>query len=319
MSEPSAIEEERPRDLGLGVRSAALGRLRQLNRDGSFNVARTGLGFFASLNLYHQLLTMRWLTFYAAMFGAFVASNIIFGLFFALLGPEALHGWQSQTFLARLIDGFFFSVQTFSTIGYGAMAPASPMANLAVTLDAFVGLIFSALATGLLFARFARPTARILFSERALIAPYRGLTGFMFRMANQRKSELIGVEVIVLLSWVEKTEGSPQRQYRKLDLEIDRVTFFPLHWTIVHAIDAGSPLYGRSTEWLDAVDAEFLVLVSGTDDTFATTVNARTSYSHDELLWGARFADMYITPDDRGVVRVDLGRLHEVEEIEKRA
>lgn len=314
MSEQSAIEEERPRDLGFGVRASAIGRLRQLNRDGSFNVARTGLGFLASLNLYHQLLTMRWLTFYLTMFGVFVGVNIVFGLLFALCGSDALHGWHPDGFITRAVDGFFFSVQTFSTIGYGAMAPATPWANLLVTADAFVGMVFSALATGLLFARFARPTARVLFSENAVVAPYRGVTGFMFRMANQRRSELIGVEVTVMMSWVENIAGAPQRQYRKLELEIDRVTFFPLHWTIVHPIDVGSPLHGRSVEWMAFADAEFLVLVSGTDDTFSTTVNTRTSYRHDEILWGARFADMYVAPDERGVVRVDLGRLHVVED-----
>jgi len=317
MSDQSALEEERPQDLGFGVRNSALGRLRQLNRDGSFNVARTGLGVFASLNLYHQLLTMRWLTFYATMFGVFVGVNVIFAILFALLGPDALHGWDGHDFSLRLIDGFFFSVQTFGTIGYGAMAPATPWANLVVTVDAFVGLIFSALATGLLFARFARPTARILFSERAVIAPYRGISAFMFRMANQRKSELIGVEVLVMLSWVESGASGPQRQYQRLDLEIERVAFFPLHWTIVHPVDVGSPLHGRNSEWLASVDAEFLVLISGTDDTFASNVNARTSYSHSEIQWGARFADMFLDPDERGIVRVDLGRLHAIETVEQ--
>jgi inward rectifier potassium channel len=302
-------------DLGFGSRVSELSRLRMLNRDGSFNVARSGLSFFQSLNVYHSLLEMPWLRFHAVVFLCFVAINILFAVAFFLCGPGALNGVSSVTLVDRFRDCFFFSVQTFTTVGYGHVSPNTIAANLLVLICAFVGLFSFALATGLLFARFSRPTAKILYSDQALIAPYRDVTALQFRIANQRRSQLLGVEARILMTWVDDPGGRRTRQYRQLQLERERVTFFPLHWTVVHPIDEQSPMYGMTDERLREVEGEFLVLLSAVDDSFATTVHSRTSYRHDEIVWGAKFVDIF-KREARDVMHVDLKKLHQFERVD---
>jgi inward rectifier potassium channel len=300
------------RDLGFGSRVTEQSRLRLLNRDGTFNVERTGLSFLESLELYHSLLTMPWWRFYLVTFAAYVAINVAFAALFLALGDGALGGIQETTIGGRFVDAFFFSVQTFTTVGYGHIFPNGNGANFLVVINAFVGSLSFALATGLLFARFSRPTARIGFSRNAIIAPYRGITAFEFRIANQRRSQLIDVEARVLLVLNESTNGTTKRRFHALALERDRVAFFPLTWTIVHPIDESSPLFGMSFDDLCASNAEFTVLLTATDDVFSQMVHARTSYNGDEVVFGARFTDPFV-PSTDGILRVDLRRLNDYE------
>jgi inward rectifier potassium channel len=306
--------DEDLKDLGFGTRVSEQSRLRMLNRDGSFNVARSGLPFFQSLNAYHALLEMSWLRFHFTVFLLFVGVNTAFAWAFYLCGPNALNGVGGTTPVDRFRDCFFFSVQTFTTVGYGRVSPNTIAANVLVLVCAFVGLFSFALATGLLFARFSRPTARILYSDRALITPYRDVTSLQFRIANKRRSQLLGVEARVLMTWVDDPDGRRLRQYRQLQLERDRVAFFPLHWTVVHPIDESSPLYRMTPDQLQRSEGEFLVLLSAVDDSFAQTVHSRTSYRHDELVWGARFVDIF-RREHREVMHVDLRLLHEYEKV----
>jgi len=209
-----------------------------------------------------------------------------------------------------LLETFFFSVQTFATIGYGGMHPVGLAANLLVTLESLVGLLGFALATGILFSRFSQPTAKILFSRNAIIAPYRGITAFEFRIANARSNELIQVEARVMLSRL-KPDGN--RDFIPLKLEREKVVFFPLAWTIVHPIDEESPLWGLTQEDLTASQAEVLVLLSGIDETFSQTVHTRSSYRADEIVCGARFANLFNPPTSDGVLSVDVSRLDQIE------
>jgi inward rectifier potassium channel len=302
--------EEINRDLGFGAVVAGKSQKRLLNRDGSFNVVREGLKFFASWSPYHYLLTVSWPRFLALVVAAYLALNALFGAVYFSLGPGALLGVEDSGLGSRFLPSFFFSVQTFATIGYGQMAPVGVVANLVVTVESLVGLLGFALATGLLFARFSRPTANILFSETAIIAPYRGLTAFEFRIVNARRNQLIEVQAKVLFAGFRDGRGT--RDFVQLPLERDRVAFFPLAWTIVHPIDAESPLFGVTREELIAADAEFLILLSGTDETFAQTVNARSSYKADEVVWGARFTNLF-NPPKNGVLSIDISRLHSFE------
>jgi inward rectifier potassium channel len=301
-------------DLGFGSRVTEQSRLRLLNRDGSFNVRRVGLSFLESLDLYHSLLTMPWWKFFLVTFANYLVINLLFATIFFALGADALGGITETELTERFLDDFYFSVQTFTTVGYGHLFPRSNTANLLVVLNAFLGSLFFALATGLLFARFSRPTAKIEFSHRALIAPYRDITGFEFRIANQRRSQLIDVSARVLLVLNETVDGTTKRRFHNLSLERERVAFFPLTWTIVHPIDESSPLYGRTEADLRSAEAEFTVLLTATDDIFAQMVHARTSYLGDEVVWGAKFTDPFVASDD-GILRVDLRRLHEYEEV----
>jgi inward rectifier potassium channel len=210
-------------------------------------------------------------------------------------------------------QAFFFSVQTFATIGYGQIGPNGFAANSLVTIEALVGLMFQALATGLLFARFSRPTASILFSQQAIIAPYGGGQSLQFRIANRRKNEIIQLEAQVLLSAMETDgRGGLVRRYRLLPLERNKVTFFPLSWTIVHPIDQASPLAGKTSADLVQAEAEVLVLLSGIDETFAQTVHARSSYRAEDIIWNRRFRSIFVQEQGRSL-SVDISRLHEIE------
>ncbi len=305
-------DEDATRDLGFGAVVARESRKRLLNRDGSFNVVREGLSFLQSLSPYHFLLTTSWPRFLGMVVLFFLVTNAVFGLAYFACGPGQIAGSTATTPGGQFLEDFFFSVQTFATIGYGGMHPVGLAANVLMTLESLVGLLGFALATGLLFARFSRPTARILFSENAIIAPYRGISAFEFRIANARSNELIQVTAQVLLSRF-KLDGSGNREFLPLKLERDRVVFFPLAWTIVHPIDEESPLWGSNENDLAEWDAELLVLLSAIDETFSQTVHARSSYKHHEIICGARFVSLFnpLRPD--GVLSIDISRLDVLE------
>jgi inward rectifier potassium channel len=304
------------RDLGFGSVVARESRQRLLNRDGSFNVRRDGMKPLASLSLYHHLLTIPWSKFLALVVVAFLAVNVVFGLAYLACGPEALHGAPAADMGGNeFLRAFFFSVQTFATIGYGHISPAGLAANVLVTVEALTGLLVFALATGLLFARFSRPTAKIVFSERALIAPYQGqgATAFEFRIVNSRSSQLIEVECQLLFT--QFSDDRTARRFVPLALERQKVTFFPLSWTIVHVIDANSPLFGLSHDELVANNAEFLVLLTGFDETFSQTVHTRSSYKPQEIVWGASFKNIYKPLDASGTLRIDVGLLNDYQRV----
>jgi inward rectifier potassium channel len=309
MANPTNSEDP-GRDLGFGSVVTRESRRRLLNQDGSFNVVREGLSPFTSLSLYHTLLTTSWPRFLGLTALSYLLANALFALGYMACGPEALGGLRSDTPQGRFVEEFFFSIQTFATIGYGVVYPRSLAANLLMAAESLVGLLGFALATGILFARFARPTARILFSRRALIAPYQGITAFEFRIANARSSQLIDVAVRVQLT---RLRPDGRRDFLPLVLERSQVVFFPLAWTIVHPIDETSPLWGLTERDFLEQDMEFLILLTGTDETFAQVVHTRSSYKAEEVVWGARFVNLFnpTTPD--GVLSIDIGRLHDYE------
>jgi inward rectifier potassium channel len=301
------------RDLGFGSVVSQQSKRRLLNRDGSFNVVRDGLPWWASLSLYHALLRLSWPRFLGLLGVAYVALNTLFAAAYLLCGPGALRGPTPVPVEGRFLQAFFFSVETFGTIGYGNIYPVGVPPNTVVTLESFVGLTCLALATGIIFARFARPTARIMFSRQAVIAPYRGGAAFEFRIMNQLSSQLVEVGAQVILSWIEIRDGQPFRNYYALPLERTKVSFFPLAWTVVHPIDEASPLRGVTPETLARQQSEFIVLLTGFDEMFSQTVHARSSYRFEEIVWGARFANVFNHDDPRQVLSVDASRLHEIE------
>ncbi len=312
---PPTVTEQDLRDLGFGSVVSRESQTRLVNRDGSFNVARRGLRFFESFSVYHFMLTIPWWMFFGITAGSYLLANAAFGLAYLACGPNALGsntaGMEHHTFLRA----FFFSVQTISTIGYGQVVPIGIVANTLVTLEALAGLIGFAIVTGLLFARFSRPSARMLFSRHAVIAPYRGIAAFEFRVANARRNELIEVAAKVLLTRFEMVDGVHTRRYYPLALERDRVTFLPLTWTVVHPIDPDSPMYGETMDSLRRSHAEFIVLLSGFDETVAATVNQRTSYVPAEMRWGAKFANAFLIVATEGKkVAFDMRQFDKIEE-----
>lgn len=301
------------RDLGFGSVVATETRTRLLNRDGTFNVRREGIGFWRSLSLYNWLLDISWPRFFLVVAFGYVVVNALFAIAFYLVGPGALEGPQP---LGRFARAFFFSIETLGTIGYGNISPQTFGAHVLVTLEAFAGLLAIALVTGILFARFSRPIPRIAFSERALIAPYRGRTAFMFRIANERSSQIIDLEARIVLALFDKADGHATRRFTVLSLERNRVALFPLSWTVVHPIEETSPLYGLTDRDLAERGAEFLILLTGLDETFMQTVHARSSYRYDEIVWGAKFSDIFAHDRAANDLSIDVSRIHAFDRVE---
>ncbi len=282
------------RDLGFGAVVSQESHQRLLNRDGSFNVERKGLGLLASWSPYHVLLTMSWSRFLLLGIVGYLVANGLFASAYLACGAKALINTAPGAGLSPFWRAFFFSVETLSTIGYGNIVPVNAWANFVVALEALAGLMGFAIATGLVFARFSRPTANVLFSSHAVVAPYQGITALEFRVANARSNELIEVSAKVIISRFEEVDGVYTRRYYPLALERDSVVFLPLTWTVVHPIDERSPLYGQSQQALAQSSAEVLVLLKAFDETFSTIVQTRTSYSYDDVVWGARFANAFM-------------------------
>ena len=302
MSQPNQNFNE---ELGIGKQAEQETRFRMLNRDGTFNVRKTGLPFGARLDLYNALIMMTWLRFYALVLCSFIGLNVMFASVLWTLGPHTITHTEGAN---RYWEGFFFSVQTFATIGYGVLAPSSTGGNVMVVMISFTGTIYTALATGLLFARFSRPMARIMYSDKALISPFRDGRALMFRVTNMRKSQLIDVQARVILAQMVSNGNERVRRFFLLDIEVDKILFMPQHWTVVHIMDQNSPLYGVTMDDLKAHNSEILVLLSATDDGFSQTVHSRWSYEPDEIVCGGTFTSMFTEPIN-GRVTVDLRRL----------
>jgi inward rectifier potassium channel len=280
---------------------------RMINKDGSFNVVRRGAGW-RDIHPYLHLINASWTVFFTVIISAYAVVNMMFAAVYYLLGPDTLSGgFEAPTSTGRFLTSLYFSSHTLTTVGFGNIAPKSDAANLIAAFEAFIGLLGFAIATGLLFGRVSKPSARIGFSERAIIAPYHGGSSLQFRVVNRRPNTLLELEAMVLLSAVNPLAGKgPTRTYTTLQLEREKVYFFPLTWTVVHPIGEDSPLYGKSSADLEAMQAELLILIKAWDDTFSQTVNQRYSYRYDEIVWNARFAPAFETSRDGNmIVRID--------------
>lgn len=307
------VHENETRDLGFGSVVAGQSRERLLNQDGSFNVRRTGLSFLTSLNVYHTLMTMPWKVFLSLLLLLYFLSNVVFGLLYASLGAESLVDTSASPTSSLFMRGFFFSVQTFATIGYGTIHPVGTIPNLLVTVESYYSMVATALITGVIFARFSRPTAQIRFSRVAVVAPYREIEGFMFRLVNGRSNQLIEVEAKVMFTRFVEEDGKVVRRFDTLELERETVAFFPLAWTIVHPINEKSPLYGLTPEDLTKSDAEFLVLLTATDETFAQIVHTRSSYKPVEIKFGYKFVNMYNPVAGGETISINIKKLSAIE------
>jgi inward rectifier potassium channel len=256
---------------------------------------------------YHALLAMSWGSFLLGVLGYFLALNAVFGTLYALR-PASVANLSP----GRWDDAFFFSVETFGTVGYGAMAPQTSYSHLVATAEIFLGLLSTAVLTGLIFVRFARPRANMEFSRQITIAPHDGVPTLSLRLGNHRSGTLFHADAsLTLIRRHQTLEGHVMWRVHDLPLMRSRVQALSLAWTLRHAIDAASPLHGLSVEQLIEMDAQFVVSITGTDATLAAPVHAVRAYEPADLLWGFRFADV-MTVDGRGRTRIELARLHEV-------
>jgi inward rectifier potassium channel len=285
-----------------GLTQQYTGTLRRaINKDGSFNVRRSG-GTWRDIHPYLYLVNMHWAGFLGVVLAAYIVVNTFFASIYFSLAPGQLLGVDSPTALGRFLNVFFLSSHTLTTVGYGNFAPAGVTANMLAALEAMTGLMGFALATGLLFGRVSKPSARIGFSDKALIASYQDRTSIQFRVVNLRSNVLLELQASVLLMTVEGPLGQAERKSRTLTLEREQIYFFPLTWTVVHPIDEASPLFGKTAAELEVLQAELLILLKGFDDTFSQTVNARYSYRYDEFVWGGRFVPAFEIGDDGQMV-----------------
>jgi inward rectifier potassium channel len=284
---------------------------RAVNKDGSFNVRRTGVSWRA-FHPWLQIVSMSWPGFAALVIVLYVAINWTFALAYFMMPPEAIYGSAASTETGRLMNDFFFSGHTLTTVGYGNLYPVGFTSNVVATLEALVGLLSFSVITGMLVARVSRPSARIGYSAQALIAPYQEGSALMFRVANERSNNLMELKARVLLMSVVKIESKvPERKFDSLSLEREEVLLFPLTWTIVHPIDDASPLFGKTAKDLADMQAEIIIYIKGFDETFSQVVHSRYSYRHDEILWGAKFLPAFRFEEEGGLLlEVDKIGLH---------
>jgi inward rectifier potassium channel len=298
-------------DLGLGSKVATD---RSMHKDGSFNLQRVGEPKIRLYEIYHELITMSWIKFFVVITSLYFIANLIFAVVYYLIGVEHLTGIDvSADNLHKFLEAFFFSSQTLTTVGFGRIAPMGVLTSSVTAVESMLGVLVFAIATGVLYGRFSRPKAKLLYSSQSVIAPYKDSNGLMFRIANLRHSQLIELEVIVTLAYFEK--GSKIRSFKRLDLERDKVSLLPTSWTIVHPIVEGSPLYGNSIEEIKEMKGELIVLLKAFDDTFSQTIYSRTSYHANEIIWGGKFLPMFSIAQDGHTV-FDLRMIDTMEKLE---
>ncbi len=293
-------------DLGLGGKLARSASVRLLNQDGTFNAHRVGYGRWHPINFYHTLIEMPPGRILALSLVVYIILNSVFALLYYACGPAAID-FQGSEHMGRLESCFYFSVQTIGTIGYGKMVPVSRAANLLVAFEALVGLIGFAVLSALIYARLTRPRAEMLFSSKAVFGPYEGGWALMLRLANKRRSNLTEARATVTMSyWTTRAGGAREREFVQLTLERDKIVFMPLHWVLVHPIVEGSPLRNWTPERMRESEPEIFILITADDETFAMTVHARTSYRREDIVWGAKFDDMYRPHPSKVVVDLAL-------------
>jgi inward rectifier potassium channel len=297
----------------LGLSKKVLDKnLRVINRDGTFNLQRRGLPFFESFSIYHWLISMSWLKFCLLILASYLVVNVFFATLYFLGGDSNFEGMIVTNDFEKFLNEFFFSTQTFTTVGYGRINPVGIYSNIISSIESLIGLLSLALATGLLLGRFVRPVGKILYSKEAVISPYEDIAGFQFRIANKRADhQMVDVEVELMLSSIENGD----RKFYNLKLEYSKINFFTATWTVNHPIDKNSPIYKMTSKDLKDIDAEFLILLKGFDDTFAQIVHSRSSYKYNEIKWGAKFISVLRKADD-GKTIVELDRISEYEKSE---
>ncbi len=271
------------------------------------DIVAIGLRRRPGMDLYHHLLTASWGKLIALVALGYLASNAIFAEAYLALG-DAIENARP----GRFWDAFFFSVQTMATIGYGKMAPRTPGANALVAAEALVGMMGLAVVTGLVFAKFSRPTARVLFSQVAVVSPYDKVPSLMFRMANERANQIVEARLHAVLVRNEQTaEGFTVRRVHDLALRRNRSALFALTWTAIHPVTPQSPLYGEDAQSMADKEADIVVSLTGYDETLAQTVHARHAYAPEQVVWGVRFRDILVRLPN-GIRAIDYRRFHDV-------
>jgi inward rectifier potassium channel len=301
-------EKKEDSDIGFGSKTTSQ-KSRLINKDGSFNIERIEVSRWNSTSMYHAMITMPWWKFNLIVFSYFMIVNFIFACGYYFTGVNGLNGVVAETESDKFLEAFFFSTQTISTVGFGRINPISHLASSIAAIESLFGLLGFALVTGLLYARFSRPVARIIFSTNAIIAPFKDINAFQFRIANKmRNSQITDMSCRLTVAKFEIENGVKVRRFRRLELELKSIVFFPMTWTINHPIDIYSPLYGMTKKEMEEADVEFLISLNGFDDTFSQNVSSRHSYTHEELVIGAKWISVF-SQNERGQTTQDLNKI----------
>ena len=299
---------EIPKDLGFGT-GASSKEQKLINNNGFFNVGRTGQNFFESFHIYHFLINQSWRNFMLLILLFYTIANFIFAIFYLWAGIENLAGVEGNTFFERFYDALFFSAQTLTTVGYGRISPVGFSTNFIAAIESLFGVISFALLSGICFGKFSRPSAKILFSKNIVVAPYKNANALMFRLVNARKNQFIESEIQVILALNALKDGERKRIFSRLNLEIEKINFFPLPWTVVHAIDEKSPLNAMDLKEFEESNPEISLMFKSFDDTFHQNVYARYSYVFEDIVWGKKF-EMAHSPSKSGQIELDLSKFN---------
>ncbi|MBA3682734.1 MAG: hypothetical protein H0W73_16465 [Bacteroidetes bacterium] len=294
------------RELGFGTKNYNK-PVRFLNANGQINVHRAGLGI-GNVDIYHWLITTSKTSLILVIILGYILINFVFACVYFLIGSQFFGGLDAQEPFQQFMNLFFFSAQTITTLGYGHIYPIGNAASIAAAVESLLGLLSFALATGVLYGRFSRPKAHLLYSKNLLISPYKNGKGIMFRIANRKQYELIESEASVTITL--NNPETKRRDFLNLKLEITRINFLSLSWTIVHPLDEESPLFGLTKKELEERDAEFIILIKAINDTYSQTVYSRNSYKAEEIVENAKFKPLTPEADKRGRLRLTVTDIH---------
>ncbi|HWB63448.1 MAG TPA: ion channel [Chitinophagales bacterium] len=288
---------------------------RFINKDGTFNLKREGINLFDRFSVYQRMLNLPTWKFGSLIVLYYFGMNLLFTIGYALAGIDQLQGFITTTPWGRLKETFFFSTQTFVTVGYGRLNPAGDVANVLSSIESLVGFLSFAIITGLIYGRFSRPRTYLAFSDFAVVAPYRDKTALMFRFANYKDNHILtNVEIKVNVALMLEENGNRVFKFYDLALERNKVDNLPMNWTVVHAIDENSPLYGYNESDYSHSDMELYILITGFDEIYSAPVLRRTSYTYKEIKFNAKFASMYRESEDGQMTILELHKLNSLVE-----
>jgi len=295
---------------GFSPNSSAEGA-RLTNKDGRINLRKSGVPFYERISIYHSLLRMNQLVFTLTVFAIYTCLNLLFASFYYFIGIQNLAGTHPvNSFLKDFLQAFFFSSQTLTTVGYGHISPVGFVTNVVASLESFMGIMSFALVTGMFYARFSRPQAYIRFSSVFVIAPFKGGRGLMFRLATYKNNFLTDANAQVTMAIHVEENGKTVTKFFPLLLEIDHINSLALSWTIVHPIDEKSPVFDYSEQDFAECKIELMITIQAFDDNFSNTVQQRTSYTQDEMIYGAKFLPMYARSEDGTYTNLMLEKIN---------
>jgi len=276
---------------------------RLITKKGKFNVKKEGLSFLERFNLFHSLINMPTIAFFVCLLIGYLIINLLFTSTYLIIGLEGLQGTTANN---DFFDAFYFSSQTLTTVGYGGLYPTGKLISFIASIEAFIGLLSFAVSTGLLYGRFSKPKAKLMFSKKALISPYNDITGLMARVANPKDNQLINASVSMIFSQVIKENDVSSRKFYTLKLEIEKISLFVTSWTVVHPITEESPLYGLTHQEMKERNAEMILLLSAYDESYSQDLHDRTSYKAEDIVANAKFSSVSgVSEGDRSVLRLD--------------